>query len=100
MKNVTSAIDSIAARLKTYKTIPANGIVIFCGEVPRAGDQTRMVQYTIDPPEPITAFLYRCDTTFFTDPLDTMMVDKRYYGLLVIDRKEATIGILAGTRIQ
>ena len=100
MKNVTSAIDSIAARLKTFKTVPPNGIVIFCGEVPRAGDQTRMVQYTIEPPEAITAFLYRCDTTFFTEPLESMMVDKRYYGLLVIDRKEATIGMLAGTRIQ
>ena len=35
MKNVTSAIDSIAARLKTYKAPPENGVVIFCGEVPR-----------------------------------------------------------------
>ena len=55
MKNVTSAIDSIAARLKTYKAPPENGVVIFCGEVPRAGDQTKMVQYVINPPEPITA---------------------------------------------
>lgn len=100
MKNVTGAIDSIAARLKTFKTIPENGIVIFCGEVPRAGDQTRMVQYTLEPPEAITAFLYRCDSTFFTEPLESMLVDKRYYGLVVIDRKEATIGMLAGTRIK
>ncbi len=100
MKNVTGAIESIGAKLKTFKTIPENGVVIFCGEVPRAGDQTKMVQYTIEPPEAITAFLYRCDSTFFTDPLDTMLVDKRYYGLIVIDRKEATIGMLAGTRIK
>ena len=100
MKNVTGAIDSIASRLKTFKTIPENGIVIFCGEVPRAGDQTRMVQYTLEPPEAITAFFYRCDSTFFTDPLESMLVDKRYYGLVVIDRKEATIGMLAGTRIK
>lgn len=99
MKNVTSAIDSIMARLKTYKTPPEKGIVIFCGEVPRAGDQTKMVQYVIDPPEPIGAFLYRCDSGFFTEPLETMLVDKKYYGLIVIDRKEATIGMLAGSRI-
>ena len=100
MKNVTSAIDSIMQRLKTFDKVPENGIVIFCGEVPRAGDQTKMVQYVINPPEPIGAFLYRCDSSFFTDPLETMLVDKRYYGLLVMDRKEATIGILAGPRIQ
>ena len=100
MKNVTGAIESIAARLKTFNKVPENGVVIFCGEVPRAGDQTKMVQYVIQPPESITAFLYRCDSSFFTEPLDGMLVDKRYYGLIVIDRKEATIGMLAGTRIK
>lgn len=100
MKNVTSAIDSIMARLKTFSKVPESGVVIFCGEVPRAGDQTKMVQYLIQPPEPITAFLYRCDSTFFTEPLDAMLVDKRYYGLITIDRKEATIGMLAGSRIK
>lgn len=100
MKNVTSAIDSIAARLKTYKAPPENGVVIFCGEVPRAGDQTKMVQYVINPPEPITAFLYRCDSQFFTEPLQSMLLDKKCYGLITIDRSEATIGILSGSRIQ
>ena len=100
MKNVTSAIDSIAARLKTYKAPSENGVVIFCGEVPRAGDQTKMVQYVINPPEPITAFLYRCDSTFFTDPLQSMLLDKKCYGLITIDRSEATLGLLSGSRIQ
>ena len=100
MNHVQSAIDSIAARLKTYKAPPANGVVIFCGEVPRAGDQTKMVQYVINPPEAITAFMYRCDSTFFTDPLDAMLLDKRSYGLITIDRSEATLGILSGSRIQ
>ncbi|MBQ7978844.1 MAG: peptide chain release factor aRF-1 [Candidatus Methanomethylophilaceae archaeon] len=100
MKNVTSAIDSIASRLKTFKQAPPNGIVIFCGEVPRAGDQTKMVQYVIHPPEPITAFLYRCDSDFFTEPLESMMLDKKCYGLITIDRSEATLGILSGSRIQ
>lgn len=99
MKNVQSAIDSIMSRLKTYKSIPANGVVIFCGEVPRAGDQTKMVQYVIDPPEPITPFLYRCDSEFFTEPLESMLVDKKSYGLIVIDRREATLGVLSGNRI-
>jgi peptide chain release factor subunit 1 len=100
MKNVTSAIDSIMSRLRTYKTAPPNGLVIFCGEVPRAGDQTRMVQYTLEPPEEITTFLYRCDSEFYTEPLEDMLLDKKSYGLITIDRKEATLGLLSGSKIS
>ena len=99
MKNVTGAIDSIMSRLRTYKTAPPNGLVIFCGEVPRAGDQTKMVQYTLEPPEEITTFLYRCDSEFFTEPLDDMLLDKKAFGLITIDRKEATLGMLSGSKI-
>jgi peptide chain release factor subunit 1 len=56
LKNVQGAIDSIMARLRTFNTVPEKGVVIFCGEVPRAGDQTRMVQFVLDPPEPIATF--------------------------------------------
>jgi peptide chain release factor eRF/aRF, subunit 1 len=99
MKNVTGAIDSIMSRLRTYKSAPKNGLVIFCGEVPRAGDQTKLVQYTLEPPEEITTFLYRCDSEFYTEPLEAMLLDKKSYGLLTIDRKEATLGLLSGSRI-
>jgi peptide chain release factor eRF/aRF, subunit 1 len=99
MKNVTGAIDSIMSRLRTYKAAPKNGLVIFCGEVPRAGDQTKLVQYTLEPPEEITTFLYRCDSEFYTEPLEAMLLDKKSYGLLTIDRKEATLGLLSGSRI-
>ena len=100
MKNVTGAIDSIMSRLRTYKTAPPHGLVIFCGEVPRAGDQTKMVQYTLEPPEEITTFLYRCDSEFFTEPLEDMLLDKKSFGLITIDRKEATLGLLSGSRIN
>ncbi|MCL1810673.1 MAG: peptide chain release factor aRF-1 [Methanomassiliicoccaceae archaeon] len=100
MKNVTGAIDSIMSRLRTYKSAPPNGLVIFCGEVPRAGDQTKMVQYALEPPEEITTFFYRCDSEFFTEPLDDMLLDKKSYGLITIDRKEATIGLLSGSKIS
>jgi len=99
MKNVTSAIDSIMARLRTYKSAPPNGLVIFCGEVPRAGDQTKMVQYTLEPPEGVTTFVYRCDSSFYTEPLELMLLDKKSFGLITIDRKEATLGLLSGSRI-
>jgi peptide chain release factor subunit 1 len=99
MKNVQGAIDSIMSRLKTYKSPPPNGLVIFCGEVPKAGDQTRMVQYVLEPPEAITTFYYRCDSQFYTEPLLGMLQDKKSYGLITIDRSEATLGMLTGSKV-
>jgi len=100
MKNVTGAIDSIMSRLRTYKNTPPSGLAIFCGEVPRAGDQTRMVQYTLEPPEEVSTFFYRCDSEFYTEPLESMLEDKKSYALIVIDRKEATLGLLSGSKIS
>jgi peptide chain release factor subunit 1 len=99
MKNVQGAIDSIMARLRTYKSPPPHGLVIFCGEVPRAGDQTRMVQHVLEPPEAVTTFFYRCDSQFYTEPLLGMLLDKKTYGLITLDRKEATLGLLTGSKV-
>lgn len=99
-KNVQSAISSILSRLKYYKMLaPEHGIVFFVGTIPKNGDQTTMVQHVIEPPEPISTFLYRCDSNFYLDPLSSMMEERDVYGLLVIDRKEATIGFLKGQAI-
>jgi peptide chain release factor subunit 1 len=86
---VQGAIQSILARLKYFKQPPANGVIFFVGEISATGDQTRMVQYVLEPPDPITTFLYRCDSDFYLEPLLDMLLDKKVYGLLVIDRGEA-----------
>lgn len=99
-KNVQGAIQSILSRLKVYKKPPQNGLAIFVGEVAVGGDQTRMTQFVLEPPEPITTFLYRCDSEFYLEPLLEMLSEKKAYGLIVIDRSEATIGILRGKRVQ
>jgi peptide chain release factor subunit 1 len=99
-KNVTSAIESINSRLKSYKQPPEKGVIFFVGHIATTGDQTDMVQITIEPPMPITTFLYRCDSKFYLDPLMDMLVDRDTYGLLVIDRSEATIGLLRGKRVE
>jgi len=99
-KNVTSAIESILSRLRTMKRVPEKGIVFFVGHVPKGADQTTMVVNIIEPIKPISIFLYRCDSEFFLDPLYEMVREERVYGLLTIDRSEATIGILHGNRIE
>ncbi len=98
-KNVMSAIESIMSRLKYFKMPPPNGLVVFVGHVQKRGDQTEMVSYVLEPPEPVQSFIYRCDSKFFLEPLKSMLGEKDIYGLIVIDRKEATIGFLRGTRV-
>jgi peptide subunit release factor 1 (eRF1) len=43
--------------------------------------------------------IYWCDQVFVLDPLKDMLKDKDVYGLLVLDAREATIGILRGKKI-
>lgn len=99
-KNVQAAISSILARLKPFRFPPENGLVFFVGHTLIGADRTDMVQYVLEPPDPVTTFLYRCDSKFHTEPLKEMLAKKETYGLLVIDRSEATLGVLRGKRIQ
>ncbi len=78
---------------------PENGLVFFVGHRSIGADQTDMVQFVLEPPEPVPTFVYRCDSSFFTEPLEGMLGEKDVYGILVIDRSEATIGLLHGKRI-
>ena len=100
MKNVLSAIESIMSRLKQFKEPPENGVVFFVGHKSVGSDKTEMVAYVIEPPMPITTFLYRCDSLFYTEPLEQIFTEKEIYGLLLIDRRECTVGILRGNRVE
>ncbi len=100
MKNVLSAIESIMSRLKQFKQPPENGVIFFVGHKSVGSDKTEMVAYIIEPPLPITTFLYRCDSSFYLEPLEQMLLEKEIYGLFLIDRRECTVGLLKGNRIQ
>jgi peptide chain release factor subunit 1 len=100
MKNVLSAIESIMSRLKQFKKPPENGMVFFVGHKSVGADKTEMVAHVIEPPMPINTFLYRCDSSFYLEPIEDMLTEKEIYGLFLIDRRECTIGILKGNRIE
>lgn len=97
--NVQSALESIMSRLKYYKQPPANGMAIFCGAISIGGDRTSMEAIIIEPPQPLVTFSYRCGSNFETDKLDEMLVDRKTFGLIVLDRREATIGTLKGKKV-
>lgn len=97
--NVQSALESIMSRLKYYKEPPENGMIIFTGAVSIGGDKQAMESIVVVPPQPITSFSYRCGSSFELEKLEDMLVDKKTYGLIVLDRREATIGTLKGKHV-
>ncbi len=98
--NVQSALSSIMSRLKYYRFPPANGLVIFTGTISLGGDKTSMETLVVEPIEPIKSYQYRCDSTFNLEPLKEMLKEKEVFGLVVLDRNEATVGLLNGKHIS
>ncbi len=99
-KNVVEALEKIVRHLKSLKKTPENGLALFCGNVSRVEGQSDLKIWDIEPPMPLKIRLYRCDKEFVLEPLKLMMEVSEVFGLLVMDRKEATIGLLEGKRIE
>jgi peptide chain release factor subunit 1 len=73
---------------------------MFVGHKSIGADKTDMVAFIIEPPMPVITFLYRCDSQFYTEPLEAMLTEKEIYGLFLIDRRECTVGMLRGSRVE
>ena len=99
-KNVNEALEKIVRHLKSLKKTPENGLAIFCGNISKLEGQQDLQLWNIEPPLPIKIRLYRCDKEFVLEPLKEMLEVTEVFGLLVMDRKEATIGLLEGKRIE
>ncbi len=100
-KNVQDAIVKTQQRLKLFKKVPGNGLVIFCGAIPQNGAGSERIEtYVIIPLEPISIYLYRCDSRFHTEHLQEMLREKETYGILLIDASEATFAKLQGRRLE
>jgi peptide chain release factor subunit 1 len=99
--NVQEAITKTQQRLKLFKKVPKNGLVIFSGSIPQNGPGSeRNETYVLIPPEPITINLYRCDSRFHTEHLQAMLKEKETYGILLLDSSEATFAVLQGRRLN
>jgi peptide chain release factor subunit 1 len=98
-KNVQEALENLIRIAKQMKQTPENGVALFAGNVFKDG-QEEFISEVFEPPEKLNIRLYRCDQTFVVDPLEEMLEIKEVYGLIVLDRKEATLGLLIGKKIK
>lgn len=98
--NVIDALEKIIREMKTFRKTPENGVAFFAGNISQVEGQQDIGFWEIEPPMPLKTRLYRCDKEFVLDPLREMLEVDEVFGLLVMDRKEATIGILEGKLIR
>src|SRR3989344_2267904 len=99
-KNVIAALERIIRELKNIKQTPANGLAIYCGNISEREGEQDIQMWVYEPPKPLRVKLYRCDQEFILEPLKEMAEVEEVYGLLVIDRQKATIGLLEGNNIK
>jgi peptide chain release factor subunit 1 len=96
-----AAVKSLVQHLKQHKEIPENGLAFFAGN--HIDDDPERVVLTVReliPPEPITAYLFAVDDHFRLEPLRKMLRDQKIVGILALDAKQASFGILKGEQIE
>jgi peptide chain release factor subunit 1 len=99
-KNVLGALEKVSQHLTLFKQTPPNGLVIFCGNISEREGVSDIQLFSFEPLESLSVRVYRCDQEFVLEPLYDMLEAKEVYGLLIIERNEATIGLLKGKSIE
>ena len=97
---VIDSLDTIIRELKNVKLTPPNGLAAFAGNVSEKEGAQDIQSWLYEPPKPLNVRLYRCDQVFITEPLKEMLAIEEIYGILAIDRQQATIGMLEGKQIK
>lgn len=99
-KNVTDALEMVGRELKKYKQTLPNGMAIFCGNVSDKEGEQDLKLWIVEPSQSLKTRMYRCDQVFVLEPLKEMLEAEEVYGLVVMDKREATIGLLEGKQIK
>lgn len=98
--NVMEALEKIINYLKMFKCTPDNGLVVFAGNISDDPSKRKIELFSIIPHQKLSVSIYRCDSSFFLEPLENMLEHRASYGLVVMDGNEATIALVRGTETQ
>ena len=98
-KNVIDALEKMVQHLRIFKKTPQNGLAAFAGNVAEREGQSDVKVWSVEPPVPLNTRIYRCDKAFLLDLLRDMVEAKETYGMVVMDRRDATIAFLKGKTI-
>ncbi len=99
-KNVMDALERMIQHLRLVGRTPKNGLMAFSGNISEREGVSDVRVWSIEPPVALNQRLYRCDKQFVTEALENMCLIKKVFGLVVMDRREATIALLKGKTIE
>jgi peptide subunit release factor 1 (eRF1)/transcriptional regulator with XRE-family HTH domain len=98
--NVTDALERIVTVLKGFRKTPEKGLVIFAGNVSTDPSKQDLQTFYFEPISKLGMNVYRCDSTFFLEPLEKMMFSRDSYGVLAFEGRDATLAVLQGTEFR
>jgi peptide chain release factor subunit 1 len=90
---VQRALTMAINELQSVRT--DGGVVVFAGI---DEDGTEHAYTFVD--VPITSYRYHCDSEFLVEPLVRSLDDRNRYGLIVVERRAGTIGMLIGDDVR
>jgi peptide chain release factor subunit 1 len=96
-----NALKNVILRLKQVKEIPENGLAIFAGSFPANGSEKEVLSLEeIIPPEPFSTYFYAIDDHFHLEPLREILRDQKIIGILALDSKHASFGLLNSEHLE
>lgn len=98
-KNVVDALERMIQHLRLYKRTPPHGLAAFSGNISEREGQSDVQVWSIEPPIPLRIRIYRCDKEFILEPLRDICEVDDIFGLVVMDKRDGSIGILKGKTI-
>lgn len=95
--SVETALKSTIEKLGQYRFVPTNGLCVFTGVVEKDGGKgEQKVCLDIEPFRPMTISTYKCQPTFYTEPLHEVLDDNEKFGFIVMDGAGILFGTLHG----
>ena len=100
-QQLQDTLKIVVQQLKQHKEISENGLALFAGTY--TADGTEKESFGVEeliPPEPITVYRYFADDHFHLEPLREMLRDPKIVGVLALDAKQASFGLLRGEQVE
>lgn len=94
---VLSAITSSQYLTKSYKQVPPNGLVIYCGNVISEEGKEKKMSIHFEPFRPINTSMYLCDNRFHTEGLNELLESDSSFGFIIMDGNGCLYGTLSGS---
>jgi peptide chain release factor subunit 1 len=98
--SLQKTLKNVIQRLKQEQKIPENGLAVFAGTFADNQGEEAFNFEEILPPEPIPKYLYVVDNHFQLEPLREMLRDQKIVGIIALDAKETSFGMLVGEHLK